>query len=190
MGVDFPDTCSLKNHGICIICPLSILLLLPSQRHLWLRHAWRSPIKRPSERLYPYELQHSRPHLIEPTTAHRKAWVLCTSAPHLDFKAPKKELLYEAGLLAHYCKHSVRDLKLKSRYTNPPPSQFVLLDLLAHRSAKMLIRLPSACRGKTAVQFPANSSHMCCVELALKHAVFITFAFRSSKKWEIMKPRV
>ena len=33
MGVDFYDTCSLKNHGIFIICPLSILLLLPSQRH-------------------------------------------------------------------------------------------------------------------------------------------------------------
>ena len=32
----------------------------------------------------------------------------------------------------------------------------------------MLIRLPSACHGRTAVQFPANSSHMCCVELALK----------------------
>ena len=61
--------------------------------------------------------------------------------------------------------------KLKSRwhtYTNSPPGQFVLLDLLAHRSAEMLIRLPSACRGKTAVQFPASSSHVCCVELALK----------------------
>ena len=31
-----------------------------------------------------------------------------------------------------------------------------------------MIRLPRACRGKTAVLFPANSSHMCCVELALK----------------------
>ena len=31
-----------------------------------------------------------------------------------------------------------------------------------------MIRLPSACRGRTAVQIPANSSHMCCVELALK----------------------
>ena len=60
---------------------------------------------------------------------------------------------------------------LKSRwhtYTNSPPGQFVLLDLLAHRSAEMLIRLPSACRGKTAVQFPASSSHVRCVELALK----------------------
>ena len=27
--------------------------------------------------------------------------------------------------------------------------------------------LPCACRGRTAVQFPANSSHMCCVELTL-----------------------
>ena len=137
---------------------LSILLLLPPQRHLWLRHACRRPKKRPSERLYPYELQHSRPHLMAPTTAHRKAWVLCTSATHLNFKAPKKELLYEAGLLAHYCKHSVRDkTNLKAAdhtYTNPPPGQFVLLDLLAHRSAKMLIRLPSACRAVSRQQLP------------------------------------
>ena len=81
----------------------------------------RRPKKRPSERLYPYELQHSRPHLMAPTTAHRKAWVLCTSATHLNFKAPKKELLYEAGLLAHYCKHSVRDKKnLKAGDTRTP----------------------------------------------------------------------
>ena len=121
MGVDFPDTCSLKNHGICIICPLSILLLLPSQRHLWLRHAWRRPKKRPSEKLYPYELQHSGPHLMAPTTAHRKAWVLCTSATHLDFKAPKKELLYWTGLLAHQCKHPGRDkTNLKAGDTRTP----------------------------------------------------------------------
>ena len=31
-----------------------------------------------------------------------------------------------------------------------------------------MIRLPCACRGRTAVRLPANSSHMCCVELALK----------------------
>ena len=30
-----------------------------------------------------------------------------------------------------------------------------------------MIHLPRACRGRTAVRFPANSSHMCCVELAL-----------------------
>ena len=121
MGVDFPDTCSLKNHGICIICPLSILLLLPSQRHLWLRHAWRRPKQRPSERLYPYELQHSRPHLMAPTTTHPKAWVLCTSATHLDFKAPKKELLYWTGLLAHQCKHPGRDkTNLKAGDTRTP----------------------------------------------------------------------
>ena len=28
--------------------------------------------------------------------------------------------------------------------------------------------LPRACRGRTAVRFPANSSHVCCLELALK----------------------
>ena len=33
---------------------------------------------------------------------------------------------------------------------------------------KPMIRLPRACRGRTAVQISANSSHMCCVELALK----------------------
>ena len=31
-----------------------------------------------------------------------------------------------------------------------------------------LIHLPSACRGRTAVRFTATSSHMYCVELALK----------------------
>ena len=31
-----------------------------------------------------------------------------------------------------------------------------------------MIRLPGACRGRTAVRFPANSYHMCCVELAVK----------------------
>ena len=34
-----------------------------------------------------------------------------------------------------------------------------------------LIHLPSACRGRTAVRFPATSSHMCCVELALKEVL-------------------
>ena len=31
-----------------------------------------------------------------------------------------------------------------------------------------MIRLPNACHGRTAVRFPANISHMGCVELALK----------------------
>ena len=31
-----------------------------------------------------------------------------------------------------------------------------------------MIRLPRACRGRAAVRLPANSFHMCCVELALK----------------------
>ena len=31
-----------------------------------------------------------------------------------------------------------------------------------------MIRLPRAGRGRTAVRFPTNSSHMCCVELAPK----------------------
>ena len=153
---------------------LSILLLLPSQRHLWLRHAWRHPKQRPNERLYPYELQHSRPHLMAPTTAHRKAWVLCTTATHLDFKAPRA-VVWRRSSCTLLQAFSERQDKLKSRwhtYTNPPPGQFVLLDLLAHRSAKMLVRLPSTCRGKTAVQFPANSSHTCCVELTLKGVLY------------------
>ena len=57
---------------------------------------------------------------MAPTTAHRKARVLCTSATHLDLKAPKK-MLYEAGLLAHYCKHSVRNkTNLKAGDTRTP----------------------------------------------------------------------
>ena len=34
-----------------------------------------------------------------------------------------------------------------------------------------MIRLPCACRGRTAVRLPANSSHKCRVELALKGLV-------------------
>ena len=36
-----------------------------------------------------------------------------------------------------------------------------------HTYTKPMIRLPRAFRGRTAVRFPANSSHMCCLELAL-----------------------
>ena len=43
-----------------------------------------------------------------------------------------------------------------------------LLGLALHLSFSLLIHLPSACRGRTAVQFPATSSHMCCLGLALK----------------------
>ena len=41
---------------------------------------------------------------------------------------------------------------------------------------KPMIRLPRACRGRTAVQISANSSHMCCVELDLprRERVFYT----------------
>ena len=35
-----------------------------------------------------------------------------------------------------------------------------------------VIRLPCACHGGTAVRFPANSSHVCCVELALDRLLF------------------
>ena len=31
-----------------------------------------------------------------------------------------------------------------------------------------MMRLPRACRGRTAIRFPDNSSHMCCVELTVK----------------------
>ena len=49
-----------------------------------------------------------------------------------------------------------------------------LLLLLLHKSTRhtdrqlRLIHLPSAYRGRTAVRFPATSSHMCFVELVLK----------------------
>ena len=33
---------------------------------------------------------------------------------------------------------------------------------------KPMIHLPRTCCGRTATRFPANSSHMCCVVLALK----------------------
>ena len=169
MGVDFPDTCSLKNHGICIICPLSIFLLLPLQRHLWLRHAWRRPKKRPSEKLYPYELQHSRPHLMAPTTAHWKAWVLCTSATHLNFKAPKKELLYEAGLLVHYCKHWVRDkTNLKAVDTRTPTHLLASLSYWIYWRTDRQKCWTTFPAHAVHAQFQANSSHTCCVELALK----------------------
>ena len=36
-----------------------------------------------------------------------------------------------------------------------------------HTYTKPMIRLPRACRGRTAVRFPATSSHMCCRKLAL-----------------------
>ena len=38
---------------------------------------------------------------------------------------------------------------------------------------KPMIRLPRACRGRTAVRFPANSSDICCVELALHRLLCI-----------------
>lgn len=37
-----------------------------------------------------------------------------------------------------------------------------------------MIRLCRACRGRTAVRFPAKSSHMCCVELPLIKGVLST----------------
>ena len=104
---------------------------------------------------------------MAPTTAHRKAWVLCTSATHLNFKAPKKELLYEAGLLAHYCKHSVRDkTNLKAVDTRTPTHLLASLSYWIYWRTdrqKCWSAFPAH-----AVQFPANSSHVCCVELALK----------------------
>ena len=45
---------------------------------------------------------------------------------------------------------------------------------------KLMIRLSLACRGRTAVRFPANSSHMCCVELALKGVLCTRLGGRES----------
>ena len=39
--------------------------------------------------------------------------------------------------------------------------------LKGHTYTKPMIRLPCACRGRTAVRFPANRFHMCCEKLAL-----------------------
>ena len=54
------------------------------------------------------------------------------------------------GFQILYAVEQFSSLFLKDKYTKP------------------MIRLPRACRGRTAVQISANSSHMCCVELALK----------------------
>ena len=39
--------------------------------------------------------------------------------------------------------------------------------LKGHTYTKPMIRLPCACRGRTAVRFPASRFHMCCEKLAL-----------------------
>ena len=39
-------------------------------------------------------------------------------------------------------------------------------DKLKQHTTKPMIRLPRAYRGRTALRFPVNSSHMCCVEWA------------------------
>ena len=38
--------------------------------------------------------------------------------------------------------------------------------------------------------YEVKEVHTVFIKTCIKHAVFITFAFRSNKKWEIMKPRV
>ena len=53
-----------------------------------------------------------------------------------------------------------------------------------------MIRLPCACRGRTSVRFPANSSHMCCVDLAVKGlaSAFYPFGFTLlSLSWVLLR---
>ena len=45
---------------------------------------------------------------------------------------------------------------------------------------KLMIRLSLACRGRTAVRFRANSSHVCCVELVLKEVLCTRLGSRGS----------
>ena len=47
--------------------------------------------------------------------------------------------------------------------------------------------LPRACRGRTAVRFPANSLHMCCVELALDRTLCTHLC--SNGFWDAAYPR-
>ena len=48
------------------------------------------------------------------------------------------------------------------------------------------LQLSSGLAGK----YEVKEVHTVFIKTCIKHAVFITFAFRSNKKWEIMKPRV
>ena len=47
-----------------------------------------------------------------------------------------------------------------------------------------MIRLPCACRGKTAVRFPTNSSHICGAELALEEMLCTTLGIKGSLRHE------
>ena len=65
----------------------------------------------------------------------------------------------------HSC-HCLRDIAVRVRELMARPWVGVC-EPLALIYWWLVIHLPRACRGRTAVRFPANSSHVCCVELAL-----------------------
>ena len=81
-------------------------------------------------------------------------------------------VLQEDKLKARGTHTPLHGLASNSRMASTSPGQWqpwtAVSPLLALRSRKFLIHFPCACRGRTAVRFPANSSQMCCAELALK----------------------
>ena len=87
-----------------------------------------------------------------------------TSDKNTNFNI-SKNLLCKVGILNSLCSlvHYFQKTKWK---------------LGAHIHQPM-IRPPRACRGRTTVRFPANSSHVCFVELALKGVLFTRLGMRN-----------
>ena len=91
----------------------------------------------------------------------------------------------KAETAVHGC-HCPGDMAVRMRKVLARPWVCVrvchLLSVLLHKFTShtdrqlRLIHLPSACRGRTAVRFPATSSHMCCVKLALKGVLCTCFS--------------
>ena len=77
-----------------------------------------------------------------------------TSDKNTNFNI-SKNLLCKVEISSSLCREQFRSLFSKDKLSK------------GHTYTKPMIRLPHAYRGRTAVRFPANSSHICCVELAL-----------------------
>ena len=88
--------------------------------------------------------------------------------PLVSSALKKKRLVagYSSGEPAVHGCHCSRDIVLRMR--DVMARQCVSVSVpLAVIYWLLVIHLPRACRGRTALRFLANSSHMCCVELAL-----------------------
>ena len=100
----------------------------------------------------------------------------------------------KAKTAVHGC-HCLGDMAVRMRKVLARPWVGVrvchLLLLLLHKFTwhtdrqLRLIHLPSACRGGTAVRFPATSSHMCCVELALKGVLCTLLGSKGQTTWDL-----